>query len=134
MQQAGTALQKLEAVDFGRRLAVEREIESQSLRNRPNVIFDESGHFILYGSLLGIKVVNTYTNRVVRLLAKDEQGMGRPVNLTLYQGAPQKKKLVTVDMAASSNPLLQEAEQRDPILVSTANKKGRFYMFNSDQE
>ncbi|KAF3930847.1 hypothetical protein ABW19_dt0202799 [Dactylella cylindrospora] len=134
MQQAGTALQKLDDVDFGRRLATEREIEGATSKNRINVIFDESGHFILYGSILGIKVVNTVTNRVVRLLAKDETGMGRALNLALYQGAPKKKKVVTLDMAASSNPLLQEAGLRDPILVCTAYNKPRFYMFNSDND
>ncbi|EPS42268.1 hypothetical protein H072_3785 [Dactylellina haptotyla CBS 200.50] len=134
MQQAGTAMQKLEDVDFGRRLALEREIEGPTSRNKMNVIFDESGHFILYGSILGIKVVNTVTNRVVRLLARDETGMGRPLNLALYQGAPKKKKVLTLDMAASSNPLLQEAGLRDPILVCTSYNKPRFYMFNSDND
>lgn len=134
MQQAGTALVKLDDVDFGRRLAAEREIEGPAYRNKTNVIFDESGHFILYGSILGIKVVNTVTNRVSRLLSKDEPGLGRPLHLALYQGAPKKKKVVTLEMAASSNPLLQEAEQRDPMLVCTGLNKARFYMFNSDAE
>jgi peptidylprolyl isomerase domain and WD repeat-containing protein 1 len=64
MQQAGTALQKLEEVEFGRRMAAERELDNAIVRSRVNVIFDETGHFILYGSLLGIKVFNTLTNRV----------------------------------------------------------------------
>ena len=130
MQQAGTALQKLEDVDFGRRLAVEREIENPSLQARVNIIFDESGNFILYGSLLGVKVINTLTNRVVKVFGKDESF--RALNLTLYQGQPQKKGVVTAQMAASSNPLLQEAEERDPILVCTASGKARFYIFSND--
>ncbi|KAJ6259836.1 hypothetical protein Dda_5478 [Drechslerella dactyloides] len=134
MQQAEVGERKLDDVDFGRRLAVEREIEGPSSRGKINVIFDESGHFILYGSILGIKVVNTVTNRMVRLLAPDETGMGRALNLALYQGAPKRKKVVTLDMAASSNPLLQEAGLRDPMLVCTAFNKARFYMFNSDND
>ena len=132
MQQAGTALQTLENVDFGRRLAVEREIEQPSVRNKPNVIFDESGNFILYGSLLGIKVINTVTNRVVKVFGRDEQF--RALNLTLYQGAPQKKGVVTSQMAASSNPLLAESEERDPLLICTAANKVRFYMFSNEIE
>jgi peptidylprolyl isomerase domain and WD repeat-containing protein 1 len=130
MQQAGTALQKLDDVDFGRRLAVERELENPAIRNRINVIFDESGHFVLYGSVLGIKVINTFTNRVVKVYGKDESF--RPLNLALYQGQPQKKGIVTVSMAASANPLLQEAEERDPMLVSTGSGKVRFYMFTDE--
>lgn len=132
MQQAGTALQKLDAVEFGRRLAQEREIESPELRDKFNVIFDESGHFILYGSYLGIKVLNTFTNQVVKVYGREE-GF-RPLALALYQGQPQKKGVTTVAMAASNNPLLQASESRDPILVATGVGKVRFYMFTDEEE
>lgn len=132
MQQAGTALQTLDEVDFGRRLATERELDNPQAGQRMNVIFDESGHFILYGSMLGIKVINTVTNRVVRVYGQDENI--RALNLCLYQGQPEKKGLVTVSMAASANPLLQEAEARDPMLVCTAVGKVRFYLFTNSVE
>jgi peptidylprolyl isomerase domain and WD repeat-containing protein 1 len=132
MQQAGTGLQKLDGVEFGRRLAIEREIETPALKNKVNVIFDESGHFILYGSILGTKVINTYTNRVVKVYGRDENF--RPLSLAIYQGQPQKKGITTIAMAASNNPLLQESEARDPILVATGVGKVRFYMFTNDEE
>ncbi|MCJ1286892.1 hypothetical protein MMC26_006238 [Xylographa opegraphella] len=132
MQQAGTALQKLEDVEFGRRLAVERELENPALQNKINVIFDESGHFILYGSLLGTKVINTLTNRVVKVYGRDEPF--RSLHLAIYQGQPQKKVVVTAQMAASANPLLQEAEERDPMLVSTGSGKVRFYIFTNEED
>ncbi|KAJ5239353.1 Peptidyl-prolyl cis-trans isomerase cyp15 [Penicillium chermesinum] len=113
MQQAGTAPYSLDEVDFGRRLGIERELEGEATRNKVNVSFDESGHFLLYGSLYGIKCVNTYTNRVA---------------------SHRKRGVVTVSMAASSNPLLQEAEERDAILVSTGLGKVRFYMFTNETE
>jgi peptidylprolyl isomerase domain and WD repeat-containing protein 1 len=130
MQQAGTAVAHLDQSDFDRRVGVEKELDSSNIKPRVNVIFDESGHFILYGSLLGTKVVNTVTNKVVKLYGKDESF--RPLHLTLYQGAPDKKGVVTVAMAASDNPLLQEAETRDAMLVTTALGKVRFYMFTND--
>jgi peptidylprolyl isomerase domain and WD repeat-containing protein 1 len=132
MQQAGTALQKLEEVEFGRRMATERELENPAVRSRVNVIFDESGHFIMYGSLLGTKVINTLTNRVVKVYGRDEPF--RALNVGLYQGQPQKKGVVTVSMAASANPLLQEAEERDPILFAAGFAKVRFYMFTNEEE
>lgn len=132
MQQAGTAIEKLDDVEFGRRIAVERDLENNSplLRNRLNAIFDETGHFLLYGSILGTKCINTLTNRVIKLYGKDEPF--RPLNLSLYQGQPDKKTVVTVQMAASENPLLQEAETRDAMLVATGSNKPRFYMFTND--
>ena len=129
MQQAGTAIQRLDEVEFGRRLAVERELQNPVTQNKVNVIFDESGHFILYGSLLGIKCINTFTNRVVRVFGREEPF--RALNLALYQGQSQKKGIVTVSMAASANPLLQEAEERDSMLVSTGFAKVRFYLFTN---
>jgi peptidylprolyl isomerase domain and WD repeat-containing protein 1 len=132
MQQAGTAAYTLEKPDFDRRLGVEKEVDSLLIRSRVNVQFDESGHFLLYGSFLGIKVINTLTNRVVKVFGKDENF--RALNLALYQGAPDKKGVVTVAMAASDNPLLQEAEARDAMLVATGLGKVRFYMFTNDTE
>ena len=60
MQQAGTAVYKLDDMDFGRRLAVERELDRDesgpggALRTA-NAVWDESGNFLLYPTMLGIK-------------------------------------------------------------------------------
>ena len=132
MQQAGTALLKLEDVEFGRRMATERELDNPVIRPRVNVAFDESGHFIIYGSLLGVKVVNTLTNRVVKLYGKDEPFRG--LNVSMYQGQPQRKGVTTISMAASANPLLQESEERDPMLFTTGFGKVRFYMFTNEEQ
>lgn len=132
MQQAGTSSYQMDNIEFGRRMAQEREIESETMRSKSNIIFDESSNFIIYGSMVGIKVLNTFTNQVVKTYGKDEQF--RAVNLGVYQGQPQKKGITTVEMGASSNPLLAESESRDPILVATGVGKVRFYMFTNDEE
>jgi peptidylprolyl isomerase domain and WD repeat-containing protein 1 len=80
--------------------------------------------------MYGVKVINTLTNKLVKLYAQEEPF--RPLWLSLYQGQPEKKGVVTVEMAASENPLLQEAEARDAMLVSTGSGKVRFYMFTND--
>ena len=132
MQQAGTAVAQLEDVDLGRRLAMERELDDVAVQRRVNIAFDETGYFILYGSLHGTKVINTLTNRVVKVYGQDESF--RPLSITMYQGQPDKKSVVTVEMAASENPLLHEAESRDAMLVVTGLGKVRFYMFTNDTE
>jgi peptidylprolyl isomerase domain and WD repeat-containing protein 1 len=51
---------QLDDMDFGRRLAVERELDNEesgpggALRTA-NVVWDESGNFVLYATMLGIK-------------------------------------------------------------------------------
>ncbi|TRM64013.1 hypothetical protein BD626DRAFT_493498 [Schizophyllum amplum] len=136
MQQAGTAVHKVEDMEFGRRLAMERELELPDPEGRvaarwSNAVWDESGCFIIYASLLGIKVVNVVTNRVARLLGKDEAV--RYINVSLYQGAPSKKSLTTMAMAASANPILADKGQRDPTLFCTGFKRERFYMFTRSE-
>ncbi|KAF2832175.1 peptidyl-prolyl cis-trans isomerase-like protein [Ophiobolus disseminans] len=130
MQQAGTAVQHLEDMEFGRRIGIERELDQPTIRSRLNVIFDETSNFILYGSMYGVKVINTLTNKLVKLYGQEEPF--RPLWLSLYQGQPEKKGVVTVEMAASENPLLQEAEARDAMLVTTGSGKVRFYMYTND--
>ncbi|KAH8995650.1 hypothetical protein EDB92DRAFT_1943140 [Lactarius akahatsu] len=113
MQQAGTVVYEVEDVEFGRRLAVPKEFELPGLDGTVpdawmNAVWDEDGAFVLYPNLLGIKglgspICKHVTNRVVRLLGKDETV--RWVNLSLYQGAVAKKSVTTVAMAASANPI-----------------------------
>nr|POE63528.1 peptidyl-prolyl cis-trans isomerase cyp15 [Quercus suber] len=131
MHQAGTlSSEPLEPVEFGRRIAIERELELPAVSNKINIIFDESSNFILYGSILGTKVINTLTNRLVKIYGREE--VFRPINIALFQGQPQKKDIVTIQMAASDNPLLAEAEARDAMLVATGLAKVRFYMFTNE--
>lgn len=67
MQQAGTAVQKLDAMEFYRRMAVERELGKNGegetceggLLRTANAVWDETGNFILYPTLLGIKGEHT---------------------------------------------------------------------------
>lgn len=64
--------QQLPDMEFGRRMAVERELEKVDGIRLTNIIFDETGHFVLYGTMLGIKVINVETNRYVHM--KTEKG------------------------------------------------------------
>lgn len=59
MQQTGTGVHRLDDMEFGRRLAVERDLEKEGEGKKAastiNLIWDESGNFIIYPTLLGIK-------------------------------------------------------------------------------
>uniref|UniRef100_A0A7M4FIJ0 peptidylprolyl isomerase n=1 Tax=Crocodylus porosus TaxID=8502 RepID=A0A7M4FIJ0_CROPO len=118
--------QQLPDMEFGRRMAVERELEKVDAGRLINIVFDETGHFVLYGTMLGIKVINVETNRCIRILGKQENI--RVMQLALFQGVAKKHRAaVTIEMKASENPVLQNI-QADPTIVCTAFKKNRFYM------
>ncbi|EMR11486.1 hypothetical protein PNEG_00500 [Pneumocystis murina B123] len=133
LQQSDKNIYKLDDIEFGRRVSIERElINDKFYRSTLNTVFDESSNFIIYPTLLGIKFVNIYTNCCVRLIGKDESL--RFINLSLYQGAPRKTKRTTLAMIASENPLVAESKNIDPILFCSAYKKPRFFMFTKSYE
>lgn len=63
-------------------MAVERELDKTET-NLGNILFDESGYFIIYSTMLGMKLVNLYTNRCIRIMGKPENF--RPMQLALFQ-------------------------------------------------
>lgn len=123
--------QQLPDMEFGRRMASERDLEKSDAFNTANIVFDESGNFVLYATMLGIKVLNLHTNRCSRIVGKPENT--RFLHLALYQGRRGKnqsgKPSITIEMQASDNPALQK-DTTDPTLICTAFKKNRFYLFS----
>ncbi|KAL0585602.1 hypothetical protein ABG067_004744 [Albugo candida] len=128
----------LDALDFGRRSAVEKELAASEVVS--NCTFDESGHFLLYPTLLGIKVLNIETNKFVRILGKVEN-TDRFLRVALFQ----EKLKVNTQMEkqirnASSSKLKQDSmvmtdsdrsDPVDPTLFCTSYKKNRFYLFST---
>jgi peptidylprolyl isomerase domain and WD repeat-containing protein 1 len=56
-------------------VAVEKSLDVAKDKAPPsNVIFDDSGNFVLYPTMAGIKVVNLVTNQLVRLTGKVRGG------------------------------------------------------------
>ena len=125
-QRSGDSKYTLEDIDFGRRIAVDRELGREltdTTVGHPNAIFDESGNFILYATLLGIKVVNLVTNKCVRIIGKVEN-TERFARLAMFQGVPQKDK-----RSRGSGKDIKMAVEKDPTLVCSAFKKSRLYLF-----
>uniref|UniRef100_A0A8D9DXJ5 peptidylprolyl isomerase n=1 Tax=Cacopsylla melanoneura TaxID=428564 RepID=A0A8D9DXJ5_9HEMI len=126
-----TELQKakpqLANMEFGRRMAVERDLEKTEQLALSNVVFDDSGVFVLYSTMLGLKFVNIVTNQCPRFIGKPENL--RLLHLSLFQGKVKTRKAATtLEMEAAKNPTL-ESVQPDPTLFCTAFNKNRFYMF-----
>lgn len=122
------ATQQLPNMEFGRRMAVERDLERSEAYSHANIQFDHSGNFLLYATLLGVKLINIYSNKLVRIIGKNENL--RLLNISLYQGSAKKNKAaVTMEIEASNNPTL-DSILPDPTLICTAYKKSRFYLFS----
>lgn len=128
LQRSDAPMYRLEAIDFGRRMAVEKQIEQTEAVPQPNAVFDESSNFLIYATLLGIKVVNLHTNTVARILGKVESN-DRFLRIALYQGDRSSKRARKIPAAAanvneSKEPLI------DPTLLCCAFRKHRLYLFS----
>lgn len=122
-QAAEGSMFHLEPIDFGRRVAIERGYLHDESAPFPNAVFDESGNFLLYPTLFGIKVVNLVSNRVVRLIGKVEN-TERFVRIALFQSTTRVAKLLKL-----AGPDAKAPEQ-DPTIVAGAFKKPRIYLFS----
>mmetsp|Transcript_7219 Transcript_7219/g.26559 ORF Transcript_7219/g.26559 Transcript_7219/m.26559 type:complete len:683 (-) Transcript_7219:1570-3618(-) len=129
-QKSEQEIYRLEDIDFGRRMAIERELDTawrEQAAAYPNAVFDESGNFLIYPTFLGIKIVNLYTNKLSRVLGKVEN-TERFLRVALFQGARQKDRrvrLATADLGGGG-PVLDA----DPTILCCAHKKQRLYLFS----
>ncbi|KAK2424182.1 peptidyl-prolyl cis-trans isomerase CYP71 [Trifolium repens] len=128
LQRSDAPLYRLEAIDFGRRMAVEKEIEKTESAPQPNAVFDDSSNFLIYATLLGIKIVNLHTNKVSRILGKVENN-DRFLRIALYHGERSSKKVRKIpSVAANANE--SKEPLTDPTLLCCAFKKHRIYLFS----
>lgn len=128
LQRSDAPMYRLEAIDFGRRMAMEKELEKTENAPQPNAVFDESSNFLIYATLLGIKTVNLHTNKVARILGKVETN-DRFLKIALYQGDQSSKKVRKIPSAAA-NANENKEPLVDPTLLCCAFKKHRIYLFS----
>ncbi|EKX73903.1 cyclophilin peptidyl-prolyl cis-trans isomerase protein, putative [Theileria equi strain WA] len=109
-------------VDFPKRRACEGEIAKSGKDEieYTNVLFDASSNYLIYPSMLGIKVVNLVTNKLVRVIGKSEASL-RYMKIACLQGIFNK----VFKISKSNEQLLP------PVLISTAFQKSRIYIFTT---
>jgi peptidylprolyl isomerase domain and WD repeat-containing protein 1 len=116
---------------------MERELESlpDSL-SMSNLVFDDSGNFLMYPSLPGIKILNLVTNKVVRTLGTHESSE-RFLSIALYQGVPKidaQFMLARAGGVSGTGKTVEELNSSqlipDPTIYCTSFKRRRFYCFS----
>lgn len=131
LQRSGNPAVTLESIDFGRRMAVEKELDAAPDAAPPSVCFDETGQFLVYATYLGVKVVDLRANTLARIVGRVEN-TERFLGLALYQGVPKPDKRARLREAAEPGAR-PAVPSREPTLVCTAFKKNRFYMFTTQE-
>jgi len=136
------SMYKVDVIDFGRRMAVERDLDRQLAEDYltplcPEVIFDETSRFVLYPTMVGIKIVNLKTDEVVELLGKEEVGL-RVLKMALFQGCANKLgssrlKALCTNALTGQDSAVASGKRNDPTLICSAFQKPRFYLFTKRQ-
>lgn len=70
-------------MEFGRRMAIERDLEKSESSSLANIIFDQTGNFIMYATMLGVKLINIKTNKCIKILGKSDNL--RILQVSLFQ-------------------------------------------------
>lgn len=126
-QEAQHTTQALPNMEFSRKMNAEKDIDKNDALMFNNIIFDQTGFFILYSTMIGIKIVNIETNKCVKVIGKADNI--RPLNIALFQGKVKKSTAApTIEQEASNNALISTGTN-DPIVFCTAYKKQRFYLY-----
>jgi peptidylprolyl isomerase domain and WD repeat-containing protein 1 len=117
----------VEAKDFWSRVKVEEQIiasHDEKLMEK-SILFDQTGQFLIYSTLVGIKVIHWESNRLIHVLGKVESSE-RFTNLALYQG---QGKVQVRELTGDADSVGQL--ELDPTLIATAYEKNRFYLFTN---
>ena len=64
-------------------MAVEKELDNSGMIKLCNLIFDESGYFLIFPTMLGVKIVNIFNSRLVKVIGKSENL--RIMRVSLFQ-------------------------------------------------
>eukprot|EP00397_Hematodinium_sp_SG-2012_P037438 GEMP01040579.1.p1 GENE.GEMP01040579.1~~GEMP01040579.1.p1 ORF type:complete len:614 (+),score=127.20 GEMP01040579.1:270-1844(+) len=118
----------LDRFDFGRRLAVEKELRKSPYWDLQTLDFDDTSSYLVYPSPIGIKVVSLVSNEVARVLGKVEH-TERFLGVYLFQGKAQKKKLDLGESVVNDKEMT--TLKTDPTIFCTAYKKHRFFLFSN---
>lgn len=93
---------------------------------RGAVVFDDTGQFLFHTTRSCIRQITVATAEV-----SNRFGGPDPIAfkaLGLYQGNPNRKKVLTAEMATSENAMIAESQARDPLLLTVS--VNRLYVFS----
>lgn len=129
---------RLESFDYGQRAAKEskrikemqRDVWSKSV---PNAVFDDSGLFVVFATLVGVKIVEVATSRCVALLGKGES-TDRFLQVSLSSSCALNSELSAVRQFKKNEIMAQDREfLLEQKLVCSSHAKNRFFVFTRSE-
>jgi peptidylprolyl isomerase domain and WD repeat-containing protein 1 len=153
------AVYRMDMLEYGKRAATEREIadttiytggvvtdalhqDSSSLHQLITMTFDPSSTFLVYPSLMGIKVVSIVTHSCCRIIGRGDASSLRFLSVCLCSGdAKVNAQMELMRSGGSSTAMAPKTDEddgdeaaaanNDPLIVTNAFQKKRLYVFSN---
>lgn len=118
-------------------LSFERKMISEDLNtlfNHHNMVFDDTGKVLIFPSIIGIKILNLQTMKIIKVLGQEDQidQVIRFNNIGLLNKSAMHQ--LTSSMLASNNSLIDSKLTKNPILVCSAINSNKLYVFNNKSQ
>ncbi|GAX12988.1 peptidylprolyl isomerase domain and WD repeat-containing protein 1 [Fistulifera solaris] len=138
----------LDAMDYGRRAATEREIqqestvynagfnnEASSLPLRISLQFDSTGQYLLVPTMMGIKCMDWQRRKLVAVIGKIDASQLRFLSICLAPGNANFDRQLLLARGEGSNQAISEEKEAgeklgDALLLTTAYNQRRVYVFS----
>ena len=149
----------IDAIEYGKRAAVEREMEDAYLLSGAVVVntttkksfsavtatsegshhqsmhmtFDNTGKFLLIPTIVGVKVINIQSHKVVATIGKSDASSLRFLHLCLCPGDAVIDQQMQLARSGGSSAAITHGgndEPNDSLLIGIAYGKRRFYAFS----
>ena len=140
------ATYNMDAIEYGKRAATERELSQESILTgglvRDNVLtdchqliqlsFDTTGKLILIPTLVGIKVIDWTRNKVLQIIGKGDAASLRFLSICLCSGDAKVNQQILLARGAGAGKAIDHdhIHTSDTLLVALAYKKRRLYVFS----
>lgn len=128
---------RIDPFEFGLRVAMEKdalvEIRSNLYIYNSIIVWDESSNFVIYPTMIGIKILNIVTETVNRVIGTAESNL-RILNFALFQGIPMEvgESIHTkIDGLIYGKYKCMEQKEEDPCFITTSLQSERFHLFTS---
>lgn len=138
----------MDAIDYGRRAAVEREMAQETTLTGGvvtrdvlttshqflNLSFDPSGKMLLIPTCVGIKLINWESNKLVTIIGKKDASTLRFVNICLCIGDAKVNRQMQLARSGGSSAAMdhEKIAKSDALFIALAFRKKRLYVFSHD--
>lgn len=150
-QQQQENVYDMDMLEYGKRAATEREMaettiytggvstpSSSASLQLINMTFDSSSTFLLYPSLMGIKVVSILNHTCCRIIGKGDASSLRFLTFCLCSGDAKVNAQMELMRSGGSSTAMstnhndeEEDRNKDPMLICAAFQKKRIYVFSN---